>query len=593
MINRTTKLRWRRHLKRSKRQVEDLSVQAEEQLERHLFRRLSRLYDVRRFVFAWTGLVVLLIGGVVIQTRSLSNYYQTLKPAPGGTFTEGVVGVFTNANPLYASSPVDSSVARLVFSGLMRYDQKGRLLPDLAEKWSVNERGTTYTIVLRKNLTWHDGKPLTAADVVFTYKTIQNPDSKSPLLNSWKGIRVTAKNPYTIIFTLPNALSSFPHSLTNGIIPKHWLVDIPAAQLRSVRFNTANPIGSGPFKWETIEVEGENPEEREERIGLVPNENFYRGAPKLQRFIIRGFHDEQKLLKSLESRELNGVVGLETLPDTLSHNQEIRSYNIPINGEVMAFFKTSQPILSDRKVRLALVKAINVPEIVERLGYPAVVVDSPLLPSQTGYNKKIVQLSQNVKEANKLLDQAGWKTNQNNIREHKGQKLSLQLISQNTSDYTTITQALKEQWQAIGVDIQDILQSDADLQQSISEHSYDILLYGIALGPDPDVFPYWHSSQADPRSANRLNLSEYKSKQADTALEAGRTRSNPKLRAVKYRPFLEAWRNDAPALALYKPRFLYVSFGNIFGFEPKVINSAVDRYANVENWMILEEKTNK
>jgi peptide/nickel transport system substrate-binding protein len=551
------------------------------------------LVEVRRFVFAWITLLVLLISGLVIQTRGLSHYYQVLKPAAGGTFTEGVLGTFTNANPLYAVNAVDSSVSHLVFSGLLRYDQKGQLVGDLAEKWSTDARGAVYTVVLRKNLIWHDGNPLTAADVVFTYETIQNPDAKSPLLTSWQGIKVQAVDALTVTFTVPNSLAAFPNSLTNGIVPKHLLGDIPTSQLRSIRFNTAHPVGSGPFKWETIEVNGTSPETREERIALLPNEHFYRTAPKLERFIIRAFHDEQHLFSSLAARQLNGATGFATIPDTLLANREVHLYNIPLNGEVVVFFKTSLPIFSDPKVRQALVKAIDVADTVKKIGYPVVVANSPLLKSQVGYDKNIVQSPHNMAEANQLLDAAGWVRGKDGIRVKAGTRLHFQLTSQNTSEYTAVAQALQSQWKSIGVDAEVVQPSSEELQAVIPDHNFDALLYGISIGPDPDVFPYWHSSQADPRSSTRLNFSEYKSKQADVALEAGRTRLDPGIRTVKYRPFLEAWRNDAPALALYQPRLLYVTYGNLFNFEPKVVNSTTDRYSNVENWMILEEKTNK
>ncbi len=119
------------------------------------------------------------------------------------------------------------------------------------------------------------------------------------------------------------------------------------------------------------------------------------------------------------------------------------------------------------------------------------------------------------------------------------------------------------------------------------------MLYGISLGPDPDAYAYWGSTQADERAANRVNFSEYKSTVADRALESGRTRSDPALRTVKYKPFLEAWRNDAPALALYQPRYLYVTRDTVFGFNPSVINVATDRYSNVAHWMIHQEKVRK
>ncbi|HSX27733.1 MAG TPA: ABC transporter substrate-binding protein [Patescibacteria group bacterium] len=537
--------------------------------------------------------MLLIIVGIVVQIRALSPYYEKLQPVPGGTFTEGILGAFTNANPLYATGSVDSSVARLIFPSLMRYDSHGRLINGLAEKVSVDPRGTVYTVTLRPNLVWQDGEPLNAEDVVFTYKTIQNPDAKSPLLSSWQGIKVAIVNNRTVSFTLPNALSSFPYSLTNGIVPLHILGGIPVPELRSASFNTTKPIGAGPFKWETIEVQNLGSDSREERIGLVPNNLYYGGVPKLQRFIIRAFHDEKNLLASLKARELNGMVGLEALPDVYADIPDVHTYNIPINGEVAVFLKASNPALADTKVRQALVMAVNVRDTRKVLGFPVIGANGPLLRSHVGYDRTFVELSFNADEANKLLDAAGWVKGADGIRAKGGTKLTFQLYSENTSDYSSIAQSLKEQWKMIGVEVQVNLQQDADLQATIASHGYDALLFGILLGPDPDVFPFWHSSQADPRSVGRLNLSEYKSKVADMSLEAGRTRFDATLRAVKYRPFLEAWRADAPAVVLYQPRLLYVGYGGIFGFEPHLINNPTDRYANVENWMILQEKTYK
>ena len=104
------------------------------------------------------------------------------------------------------------------------------------------------------------------------------------------------------------------------------------------------------------------------------------------------------------------------------------------------------------------------------------------------------------------------------------------------------------------------------------------------------MFPYWDSSQASINSQGHLNLSEYKSSSADQALQAGRTRADAKLRAVKYQEFLKAWRKDAPALALYQPNFLYISRGPVYGYESKAFNSAADRFYNSDQWMIRQKR---
>lgn len=590
MVDRTTKLRWRRRMRRSRRQVEDLGVQAEEQIEQHFFKRLNRLATVRRFVASWVILIGLLIGGVFYQLSALGKHYQSVVPVPGGTLTEGILGSFTNANPLYATGPVDSAVSRLLFAGLLKYDEQNALVGDLAESWTANEAEKTYTVVLRPNLKWQDGEDLTADDVVFTYKTIQNPDARSPFFSSWQKIQVEKVNARTIRFTLPSALASFPHGMTNGIVPKHLLESTPPAQLRSIRFDTVEPIGSGPFKLSALEVSGDTPETRSEQLALVPNEYYYAGRPKLQQFKIKSFLSEKAMLADFEKRELTSMSGLTEVPDTFAKDTTVHDYNIPLTGEVGVFFRTTQEVLQDVKVRQALVQGVDQNEIIKGLGYPVRAVRSPLLPTQMGSNKDLVQLPYDTAQANKLLDEAGWVKGKDGIRTKNNLPLSFGLYAQNTSENTYITQKLQSSWRALGVDAKVLLQSDSDLQTNVAAHNYDALLYGISIGTDPDVFAYWHSSQGDSRAANRVNFSEYRSVTADRSLEAGRNRADPELRAIKYRPFLQAWRTDAPALMLYQPRYLYISREIIYNLNPKLMNRGSDRYANVHNWMIRTEK---
>ena len=170
------------------------------------------------------------------------------------------------------------------------------------------------------------------------------------------------------------------------------------------------------------------------------------------------------------------------------------------------------------------------------------------------------------------------------------QQLTFNLYAADTSESRYVTSALQQQWRAVGVNVHVILQADSDLQNTVAFHTYDALLYGISIGVDPDVFAYWDSSQADPRSSTWLNLSEYKSPTADEALEAGRTRFDPTLRTIKYQPFLQAWQSDAPALGLYQPRLLYITHGPVAGLDEHAINTATDRFDNVVNWEIRTGK---
>ncbi len=593
MVDHTTKLRWRRRLRKSRRQVEGIGVQAEEQFERHFVRRLGRLWFVRRFIASWVLLLIILSSLTIGQLRALSPHYQALKPVPGGAYAEGMVGTFTNANPLYATGNVDSAIARLVFAGLFKFDDSNQLVGDLAEKYEVDERGRLYTVTLRKGLEWHDGRQLTAADVVFTYKTIQNPDAKSPLASSWADITVSKIDDHTILFELPNSLSAFPYSMTNGIVPKHLLDGRPVSELRSVSFNTIGPVGAGPFRWDKIEVTGRTPTDREQRIALVPYEHYHFGRPKLNRFVIRSFNNEERMLESFRNKELNGMAGLEQLPDVFAQEAGIQEYAFPLTSQVMTFFKTSAEPFTDAKVRRALALAARPDDAIDGIGYSLTRVRSPLLNTHVGYNPDLVQHEPNKEEAARLLDEAGWLMGEDGLRQKDGKPLTFRMFSLSTNEYSHVAQRLADQWREAGVDVQVFLQSDTDLQATLSMHNYDALLYGISVGVDPDVFAFWHSSQADVRSVSRLNLAEYKSAAADQALEAGRTRDDASLRAVKYKPFLEAWRNDAPALALYQPRFLYITRGDVHNLQPHTINAGVDRFNSVHDWMILEAKVTK
>lgn len=590
MVNRTTRLRWRRRVRRSKSRVEDIGVQAEEQLERHLFKRLGKLINLRRFIAVWLSFFIILSSVAITQIRNLGKHYLSAQPSPGGTVTEGIVGNFTNANPMYASSAVDNSVSRLLFGSLFKYDDSNSLVGDLAEKYTVNEDADIYTVTLKPDLTWHDGFPLNSSDVVFTYNSIQSPDAKSPLYSSWRGISVEAIDALTVRFTLPNSLGSFPYSLTNGIVPKHLLSGIPVSQLRSISFNTQNPVGSGPFKWEAIEVTGSTPTDREQKIALTANSEYYAGRPKLNKFVIRSFLNEERLLKSFDAQELTTIAGLDYFPEKYSDSLNIREYNIPLLSQVMVFFRTSNEILSDANVRKALTQATDRNKIIMNLGYPAVPVNGPLLTSQLAYDKTLVQAAYDPEAAGQLLESLGWVVGPTGIREKDGKKLEFGIYSLDNDEYKQIIDELAEEWRAIGANITVVAQSDTELQTTISIHSYDALVYGISVGVDPDVFAYWHSSQANVLSPSRTNLSEYGSDKADDALEAGRTRTDPAIRTIKYRPFLEAWKEDAPAIALYQPRFLYVSRGNVYGFSPASMVNRIDRYSNVHNWMIREER---
>ena len=582
------KLRFRRRFRRGQKQVEGFGQQAEVGLEKHFFKRLSNLSRVWRFVLSWVGLLLLIGGLMVYQLEGLGDHYQTTQPVAGGTYTEGLSGSFTNANPLYATSEVDTAVSKLLFASLFSYDQNNKLVGDLAESWQANDLGTAYTVKLKPNLRWQDGQPLTASDVVFTYHAIQNPDAQSSLAASWQGITVTKTDEQTIVFTLPNPLSSFQYNLTNGIIPEHSFASLDAAEWRSSDFNTAHPIGAGPFKWSALQVEGGGSDNAQTLIALQPFDQYQGGKPQLGSFVFHIFRSRASLINSFKAKQLTAI-SVSAPPADLVNDNSLQQEDFLISGATMAFFNTTMPELSDAQVRRALVQGTDTASIIKQLGFNTRAVKEPLLSGQIGYDAALAQLGYDPAAAKQSLDKAGWKLDATGKRMKSGQPLKITLYAADTPEYRRVGQELNRDWQALGIQTDFQAQTPEDFQSTINSRNYDVVLNSIAIGPDPDVFVYWDSSQTDPRST-RLNLSEYKSATADAALEAGRTRLDPALRAAKYKPFLQAWQQDAPAVGLYQPHYVYISQSKIYGLDSGTINSTTDRFNNVQAWMIRTAK---
>lgn len=581
MVSRYAKLRVKRSLRYKQKALERAGVDANKQFEYHVVRRWRNLRGVQRFVAGWLFLVTLLASGVYLQTQNLSAFYQSDQPEPGGTYREGIVGEFGNLNPIYASTNIDKAASKLIFSNLFKYNSSGEIVGDAAASWKVNKDGTIYTVKLRDNIKWHDGVRLTAEDVVFTYQTIQNPDVRSPLGPSWKDIRIEAQSELTVTFTLPNSFAPFLHSLTRGgILPKHVLSTTNPEQMRSSEFNSIAPIGSGPFKYSEVAEVGSNKELR-----LRQFEEYYLGVPNITQINLIAYADQEAMVKDFNDGELAAIGGLKGVDMSVINNDINHTWNdVPLENGVYAFLRNGDDKLSDAKMRTALVRATNQVEILKSLNGRFISVDSALLKGQIGYNQDIIQHKYDPAKAKKALDDLGWKKGDDGWRYKDNQKLTLVLTTQDSDYYPKVADQLKAQWAQVGINLEVQLVDEAAIQSNhIIPHNYQVFLTGIEIGHDPDVYPFWHSSQA---SIGGFNLAEYKSDQADIALEAGRTRSDEELRDLKYKPFIEAWAQDAPAIGIYQPTYVYIQQARAKGFEPNAIASPEERYNNIHKWFI-------
>ena len=332
-------------------------------------------------------------------------------PAFGGTYREGVIGQPAFINPLYAVlNDPDSDLVTLIFSGLMKYNQEGKIIPDLAEEYAITEEGKVYEFTLRENLFWQDGQPLTADDVVFTIKTIQNPASQSPLRSSWFNIEVEKLSSQKVRFTLSQPYPSFLETTVAKIIPQHIWKTTP---VRSLALATSSPslvVGSGPFQLEKIESSNG----QVKAIHLQANPSYYLpNRPYLAHFSFYYFADEPSLFKAAQLGKIDGLL-LES-SSVLENEGNFQAHQVEIPQYFAVFFNPDQSnLLAQTSVRQALNYGINRQAIIDQVFHnQAEVVNSPLLSSfYTSFASPSAPYNHDPLKAQEIFKNLGFKLNE-------------------------------------------------------------------------------------------------------------------------------------------------------------------------------------
>ena len=573
-----------KHVRVRARKIEGATVR---HAHRFIISRWANLRDVRRHALGWIILAGLLVVATGLQLYWVQRSHSIHAPAAGGTYAEGVIGRLDTINPIYASTQSERSASYLIFSSLLRYDAQNNLESDLATTWKASEDGKVYTVDLRKDAYWHDGQKVTASDVSFTLGLIKNPQTRSYLYRTWQDVQVKQTGAYQLQFTLPGAYAPFPHALTFGVLPKHILGKVSPVRLREHPFNR-DPVGSGPFKFRGIQII--NPDADRVVLQAERDLGYYRGPVKLERFQLHTYKDHDDLRQGFLSREINAAnevttADIRTISDQLPTTVVT---DAPLHNGVYAFFRTDNPKVNDTSVRRALVKATDRSQLRKTLAGYASPLEGPLLPDQVDGIGTMKQAGYDVKAAGAELDAAGWVL-KNGVREKDGQKLQLSVVAPQSGDFPEILGELAKQWRKVGVDVQTQLVQTKTFEQNIlTSRAYDVLLYELALGADPDVFAYWHSTQASVRG---FNLSNYKSGVADDALLSARNRSETALRTAKYQGFFKQWLEDAPAVALYQPHLRYVTTDTTRAIVPsQSVIDALGRYNRLDQWTVQQDE---
>jgi peptide/nickel transport system substrate-binding protein len=548
-------------------------------IDRHIWGKWHQLRVVRRFLLVWWVILAIGLIGTLKQMSWLGAANLVKLPVAGGTYTEAALGQVKVLNPILPDDTTSADINRLIFSGLTRYNAHRQLEPDLATSWQVSADNRTYTFHLRKGVKWHDNVPFTSTDVAFTIAAIQNPDSRSPLATSWQGVTVQTPNDTTVVFTLPNALASFLDSTTIGIVPRHLLEQIDPSSLREADFNR-HPVGTGPFQLKTFAPSASE-------IELAASPSYYLGKPKLDNFTFQFYDTPADALTAYAQHQVSspGRITLDIAGDAtkLAHLDRL-NYSLP--EETTLFFNTTDKTFSDATLRTTIARALDRKAVANAAtAGTALAISQPILPGEDGYTTQYQASRFSISDAAAALSADGWAM-KNGVRQKNGHQLAFTIVTADNTELKTAAGAVASQLNKLGMKVTVKSVALEDLQQSyLKPRNFQVLLFGINVGADPDVYAFWHSSQAkDPG----INISAYNSKAADAALEAARIKTDPAVRAAKYNAFLKAWDADNPAVILYEPSYTYGTSDTAIGPAAHAIVTPDDRFYNVQNWTVRQ-----
>jgi peptide/nickel transport system substrate-binding protein len=582
-----------REIKLDRKKLSRHVKRAEDATTRHarkfVVARLGNIRGVRRQIISWLLLVGIMITAVGIQYVWFQQSYQTTAPARGGTYAEASLGAIETLNPLFASTSSEIAASRLMFSSLYSYDSTGHLHGDLAESMSVDETNTLYTVKIRSDAKWHDGVHLTAKDVAFTVDLIKNPETRSSLRVNWKDVVVKAVDDTTVQFRLPAVYAAFPNALTFSVLPSHSLEGVEPGAVRENTFSQS-PIGSGPFSLLLLQSTSDH-----KIVQMVANDKYYGGKPMLSRFEVHAYDTQDGILDALDTGEVSAAADLNGVDSSQINTDNYNIASKPVNSGVYALLNTESPILKDKPIREALQLATDTSEIRANLKTPVAKLDLPFIDSQLTGSGIAHPPAANSGMASALLERNGWVLT-DGVRKKGSQKLELTIATTKNAQYEKALETITAQWKKIGVNVITNIVDTNDpstnfVQNVLQARNYDVLLYELFIGADPDVYAYWNSSQI---GMYGYNFSNYSNGLADASLASARSRLEPDLRMAKYKTFVRQWVEDVPAIGLYQPVAQYVYNKHVKNVEDssKLISS-YDRFYNVLDWSVNQKSVYK
>jgi len=448
-------------------------------------------------------------------------------------------------DPRLALDATGWRITEIVYSSLLKKDRNSNLVPDLAESWDM-EGETVYVFHLRKNVKFHDGTPLTAEDVKYTFDTILEPSFKSPKRGVYEPLKsIEVLDDFTVRFTLKRPFAPFLTNMVMGIVSK-------SADELHPKSTAEKPLGSGPFRFVSWK--------RAQYITLAANADYYGDKPKVPLLKFKIVPDATVRILELETGEVdmlqNGVP--PDLLDRLKSNKTLSVEEYTGSNYFYMGFNLLDPALKNRVVREAIAHAIDRKRIIHYLLKDmAVPAESLLPPSNWAFNAALKYVKHDQVLAKKLLAKAGY-TN--------GKRLHLLMKTSQNEQSQKIAEILQQEFKEVGIDL-DVRRFEwGTFFDDITKGNFQVYCLTWVGVTDPNIYHYiFHSSNIPPNGANR---GHYKNPDMDRLLEKGRSTLDEGKRKDIYLEVQEILARDMPYVSLWYEKNLIVRKKRVKNFKP-------------------------
>lgn len=540
-------------------------------------------------------LIIILVTGLVIGILLLSEQtgFSIARPVAtrGGVYTEALVGSLQRLNPVldYYNS-ADRDVDRLLFSRLITYDENGSPQPELATQWGISFDGLSYNFDINPDAQWHDGIPVTSADIAFTIDVMRSDESVLPddLKQFWNNVEVIPLGDNSVQFRLSEAFAPFMDYLSFGILPQHLLGELSYQQIINSSFNL-EPVGSGPYQFERLITENG----AIKGVVLSANPTFYGGEPLLSQFVFMYYADAAAAYSAYAEGVVQGIseISDDILMDVLSDpNLAVYSAIKPEVSIVLLNLNNNKvKFLQEENVRKALLHALDRRRMIDSaLQGQAVASNMPLIPSNWSYYEGNQIFDYDPQKAGILLDEIGFTlpNGDGSIRTDSSSELSFELVYPDDAAHTAVAVAIQKDWAAIGVDVNLVaVPYDVLILDYLEPLTYQAALIDLNFerSPDPDPYPFWDQAQ----QSGGQNYSQWENKVISEYLEEARVTTDLDERAKLYRNFQVVFQDELPALPLYYPVYNFAIDEGINGVRVGSFYDTADRFFSVIDWYLI------